>query len=61
MFIKDFFLFRRMLTPLLIQVLFWLGVIACLVTGVVNMLHKQWVAGLEIFFLGPIDHCTYHL
>ncbi len=51
---KDFLCFRRMLTPFLIQVIFWLGVIGCLGTGIYDMAHKDWLAGLQIFFLGPI-------
>ena len=54
MIIKDFLWFRRMLTPMLIQILFWLGVIACLITGISNMIHHQWIRGLEIFFIGPL-------
>ena len=51
---KDFLLFRRMLTPIIIQILFWLGVIICLITGISQMIHRNWINGLEIFFLGPI-------
>ena len=51
---KDFLCFRRMLTPVLIQILFWLGVIGCFGTGIYDMAHKDWTDGLQIFFLGPI-------
>ena len=32
---KDFITFRRMITPTLIQVLFWIGVVAILLSGTV--------------------------
>ena len=31
---KDFFAFRTMLMPVLIQIIFWIGVIACAAAGV---------------------------
>lgn len=52
--IKDFVLFRRMLTPIFLQVIFWLGVAACLVTAIVDFHQKQWVEGLQMLILGPI-------
>lgn len=54
MTIKDFLLFRRMLTPMIIQVLFWLGIVACIISGIGNMIHGDWINGLEILFLGPL-------
>ncbi len=30
---KDFLTFRRMITPALIQIAFWLGAVACVVVG----------------------------
>ena len=32
---RDFLLFRRMITPVIIQICFWLGVAACVVVGLV--------------------------
>lgn len=31
---NDFLTFRRMVTPVIIQFLFWIGVLACIVTGI---------------------------
>lgn len=31
---KDFFAFRTMLMPILIQIIFWIGVVACIAAGV---------------------------
>jgi hypothetical protein len=50
----DFLLFRRMLTPILIQILFWLGVLFSIIGGVYNFSHHAFSHGLEILILGPI-------
>lgn len=50
----DFLRFRRMVTPVLIQVLFWLGVLAVVGTGVVMMITEDVLVGLAILVLGPI-------
>ena len=52
--IKDFLLFRRMLTPILLQIVFWLGVLACLITAVIDFSHHHWTDGLLALLLGPI-------
>jgi len=31
---KDFLAFRRMITPLVIQIIFWLGLIGCVLGGI---------------------------
>jgi hypothetical protein len=51
---KDFLAFRRMLTPVLIHVLFWLITIGCLVSGIMDMINHAWFSGLIWFFIGPI-------
>jgi hypothetical protein len=42
-----------MLTPVLVQVIFWISVILCLGIGLFDMIKGQWLTGLQIFFLGP--------
>lgn len=51
----DFIFFRRMLTPVLIQILFWAGIIFCIVAGFVDIFskHSAW-NGIKILILGPI-------
>lgn len=39
---KDFWNFKKMITPIIIQVLFWLGVLGCIIGGIV-----QIVSGIE--------------
>ncbi len=53
-FIMDFLLFRRMLTPILIQILFWVGLILCIVTSIYNFVHHSPLLGLQALILGPI-------
>lgn len=52
--LKDFLLFRRMLTPVLLQILFWLIVVTSVVAAVVDFFHGEWLAGLQILIFGPI-------
>jgi len=58
--VSDFLSFRRMLTPLIIQVLFWIGVGVCafagliiFVAGVSNNEAGGALLGLLILILGP--------
>jgi hypothetical protein len=50
----DFLLFRKMLTPILLQFLFWISVVVLVVAGIVNIYHHAIVHGLQIIILGPI-------
>ncbi len=51
---KDFLCFRRMLLPVLIQIIFWLAVIGCVGTGIFDMFKGAVFFGLQILILGPI-------
>jgi hypothetical protein len=42
----DFLAFRKMITPIVVQVLFWLGVIACVATGLAIMSGSSSLAGV---------------
>ena len=55
----DFLRFRRMVTPLLIQLLFWLGLLAAVVAGVITMITENVLLGLAILILGPIGIRVY--
>jgi len=61
----DFFAFRRMITPIVIQIIFWIGVVACIVGGLVMMFAGEalasteargagFLAGLAVLILGPL-------
>lgn len=51
---KDFFLFRHMLIPVLIQIAFWLSVAVCMVIGILDFIHGLWLQGVATLILGPI-------
>ena len=36
---KDFLAFRTMVTPVIIQILFWLGAVICLIAGVIMVIY----------------------
>lgn len=51
----DFLCFRRMLTPVLIQLVFWVTVATCLFIGVYDLTkHADLIQSLEILIGGPI-------
>lgn len=52
--VKDFLLFRRMLTPFLVQLFFWIVVGVCVITAVNYFLHRFWLNGLQVLVVGPI-------
>ena len=58
---KDFFAFRSMVTPVIIQIFFWLGLLVCLGAGIFLIafgvkLHDYTdvYKGLAILLLGPL-------
>lgn len=53
---KDLLNFNRMIAPYAIQVLFWISVIICIVTGFANFFspHGSAVTGILTLVLGPI-------
>ena len=55
---RDFLRFDTMITPVLIQVVFWLAVIFCVLGGITAMVggedaHAR-IAGLLVLIFGPI-------
>jgi len=53
--LRDFFSFRRMLTPILIQVIFLIGLAACVLVGISEMFgHEGFLQGLVTLIVGPI-------
>jgi len=60
---KDFLNFKKMVTPIIIPILFWIGTIICIITGIVGIILSALGATDDsfgvgeialIFFLGPI-------
>jgi len=59
---KDFLAFRTMLTPIIIQAVFWAGVAICVIAGMILILTgvgqygggPNVLKGVLLLFLGPI-------
>jgi len=60
---KEYLSFRKMITPVFIQVLFWIGVALCVIMGLVSIIGgaaarygggARVLAGLLTIILGPI-------
>jgi hypothetical protein len=52
--LKDILLFRWMLTPILIQLIFWAGLILTVVSGIWSMFTVGFLNGLIMLIFGPI-------
>ena len=59
---KDFLAFRTMLTPIIIQAVFWIGGVICVIVGMILILMgvgqygggPNVIKGVLLLFLGPI-------
>ncbi|MCK4394827.1 DUF4282 domain-containing protein [Candidatus Bipolaricaulota bacterium] len=60
---KDFLNFKTMITPAVIQVLFWIGVVGCIVLGIMLIVEANSpgmespplaILGVLVMFLGPL-------
>lgn len=53
-----FLTFRKMITPLVIEIIFWILVVLCVILGVIAIASGQGVngaiTGLVLIFLGPL-------
>jgi Domain of unknown function (DUF4282) len=50
---NDFFAFRKMITPVIIQIVFWIGVVVCVIGGLVSIVQGD-VAGIFMMLIGPV-------
>ena len=50
---NEFLSFRKMITPIVIQVLFWLGVAVCVIGAIVQIGQKMVLQGLLLLIVGP--------
>ena len=58
----DFLSFRKMITPIIIQILFWIGCVVCVIAGLVTMATSSGpygssssaLGGLLLIVLGPL-------
>jgi len=58
---NDFLAFKKMITPIAIQILFWIGVGVCVIMGITMIAAASQfgratavVSGLVVLFVGPI-------
>lgn len=51
---RDFLAFRRMLMPILIQIIFWLGVVVCIMTAISDFTNNEIFLGILVLIIGPI-------
>lgn len=52
---RDFINFRKMITPVIISTIFWLGVIACVIAGIYYINEQNEIGiGIGIIVLGPL-------
>lgn len=51
---KDFLCFRTMITPVIVQVLFWLAVLFSMIIAIFNFVHTKYLYGVEIIIFGPL-------
>jgi len=67
--VSDFWAFRTMVTPVIIQIIFWIGTLICLFVGAgmiimgvsgqhVGLGHYIW-KGILLFILGPLGVRVY--
>jgi len=59
---EDFLAFRKMITPIIIQVLFWVGVAFSVIVGLIQIVSSfgrygggfSFLGGLLVIIIGPI-------
>ncbi|HEC62863.1 MAG TPA: DUF4282 domain-containing protein [Candidatus Acetothermia bacterium] len=60
---RDFLAFRKMITPLIIQAIFWIGVLLCVIAGLIYIVvgasayyggGGMVLAGVLLIILGPL-------
>lgn len=51
---NEYLSFRRMITPLLIQVFFWIGVVVAVLSALVMMVKGSFFVGLVGLIVGPV-------
>ena len=52
---KDFLTFRKMITPWLVQFLFWAAIIILVIIAIIDIIHHvSWRVVFEIIILGPL-------
>ena len=57
-YMKDFLVFRRMVTPILIQIIYWIATVIVIVFGLYLLINgegsEETIRGLLVMILGPL-------
>jgi len=51
--VQDYIQFRKMITPIIIQVVFWIVVALCLIGGLIQLTQSP-LAGIALILFGPV-------
>lgn len=51
---KEFLLFQRLITPIVIQIAFWVGVLLSIAFCILLMLAGEFLKGIGVLIVGPI-------
>lgn len=57
--LQEFLTFRRMVTPVIIQVVFWIGIVLIAIAALGLMVEGSGFLGLLVFLLGPVAWRVY--
>jgi hypothetical protein len=50
----EYLTFEKMIAPVVIQVIFWIGVVGVVIAGLVTLFSSSFLAGLATIILGPL-------
>jgi hypothetical protein len=53
--VNDFLKFKKMMTPIIIQILFWIGVAVCVIAGIIEIvsgINTPYGGGGSVVFMG---------
>ncbi len=50
----EYLTFKKMITPMVIQILFWIGVVLVVISGLMAMVSGEFLVGLLTILLGPV-------
>ena len=51
---NDFIKFKKMITPVIIQILFWIGIVGSVIFGIITYGGGMVFMGILIILLGPL-------
>ena len=51
---EDFLTFKKMITPVIIQILFWIMIALVVIYSILTMFQSGFLAGLVLLVFGPV-------